>query len=181
MAHLGTRSNAVPATTFRAAIPDLPGLYSWWADDEGLDQLSAELGERLPALIYAGQAGATSAHTRAKRAATLRSRIGGNHLNGNVSSSTFRRTLSALLFDPLRLELAPSGRLDATSNAAVSAWIREHLSVAWVSCPDRETLAQIEQLVLAYLNPPLNLMGRPTTPVRQRVRQLRAGLGRTVQ
>src|SRR5262245_20181850 len=95
--------NAHPATTFQRHDHDLDhaGLYSWWGDEEGLAVLSAPFAIALPPLIYAGQAGATSARSNVERVATLRSRIGSNHLNGNVESSTFRKTLTAVLLDPL--------------------------------------------------------------------------------
>lgn len=153
---------------------DRPGLYAWWADDEGLALLAAPFGAELPPLIYAGQAGATAARSGAERAATLRSRIGGNHLNGNIGSSTFRRTLTAILIEPLRLQLDMRGRLDAVSNRSVSAWMRQHLRVAIVPVEDRTTLAAVELAVLHALDPPLNLMGMRPTPVRTHVRRLRS-------
>jgi GIY-YIG catalytic domain-containing protein len=160
-----------------ASIPDEAGLYSWWADAEGLRELSAPFGVTLPRLVYAGQAGAASTRTGAASTATLRSRIGGNHLNGNIRSSTFRRTLAAVLHEALALRLVAGGRLDGPSNQLLSAWIRAHLSVAWVQCPDRGTLAALEDAVLRRLDPPLNLQGMPDTAVRLRLRGLRRGLG----
>ena len=74
---------------------------------------------------------------------TLRSRIGGNHLNGNAGSSTFRKTLSALLRDPLRLTLLRKDRLDQVSNEAVSAWTRHHLAVATVPFDHRGVLSEV--------------------------------------
>lgn len=153
-----------------------PGLYAWWADNEGVDVLSEPLGESLPALIYAGQAGATSTLSKKERAATLRSRIGGNHLNGNIGSSTFRRTLTAVLLEPLHLQLLGPDRLDPASNREVSAWMRKHLRVAIAGVDDRATLAEVEGAVLHRLDPPLNLMGMPPTAVRARLRLLRATL-----
>src|SRR5438552_1138242 len=78
-------ANAESAAGFpldRAAT-EHPGLYSWWADDETQRILSTLFGVQMPALIYAGQAGATSTRSRRIRSATLRSRICTNHLNGN--------------------------------------------------------------------------------------------------
>jgi hypothetical protein len=131
----------------------------------------------LSRLVYAGQAGATSPRVGAASKATLRSRIGGHHVNGNIRSSTFRRTLAAVLREPLGLRLAGGGRLDVPSNRLLSAWIRAHLRVAWVPCPERGTLAALEDAVLRRLDPPLNLQGMPETPVRLRLRELRRGLG----
>ncbi len=175
---LSDRSSAHPAMRFPmdAAEADRAGLYAWWADAVGLAVLSAVFDVGLPPLIYAGQAGATSTRSKTERAATLRSRIGGNHLNGNVTSSTFRKPLTAVLHQPLALQLHASGRLARDSNTAVSSWMREHLSVAIAPVDDRSRLAVIEAAVLGRLDPPLNLMGMRATPVRMRLRQLRSEL-----
>lgn len=75
---------------------DQPGLYSWWVDRAGAGDLSQGLGERVDAgRIYAGQTGATKWPSGKAGKATLRSRIGGNHLNGRIRGSTFRLTLAA--------------------------------------------------------------------------------------
>jgi GIY-YIG catalytic domain-containing protein len=108
--------------------------------------------------------------------ATLKIRIGGNHLNGNVGSSTFRKTLTAVLRGPLGLRLAGPNRLDPASNATLSAWMRAHLRVVTVPYPDRTTLAIVEHTVLNRLDPPLNLMGIAPTLNRAKLRQLRAEL-----
>jgi hypothetical protein len=175
---LSDRSNAQPASGFPTDPKEVdgPGLYSWWVDDKGLITLSGPFGVALPALIYAGQAGATSRRAGIERVATLRSRIGGNHINGNVSSSTFRKTLSAVLFSPLHLRLSGKERLDKPSNDAVSDWMRRHLWLIPIKVEDRATLAKLEEAVLARLDPPLNLMGMPATPVRSQLRILRKSL-----
>jgi len=157
---------------------DQPGLYSWWADSEALDALAVVFDTRLPKLIYAGQAGATSTRSHTERRATLASRIGSNHLRGNISSSTFRKTLSACLFEALELHLRRSGSLDRESNNVVSLWMREHLRLSVVPYPDRASLASSEHAVLERLDPPLNLMGMPPTPTRLRLSELRARLQR---
>lgn len=159
-----------------AVMADRPGLYAWWADDAGLTALAAPFGVTLPALIYAGQAGATSTRSNTERSATLRSRIGGNHVNGNISSSTFRKTLSSLLMDPLDLRLAGTGRLDSASNRKVSTWMQTHLRVSIAAVENRASLADIEHAVLQRLDPPLNLMGMRPTPIRAELRRLRSAL-----
>jgi len=108
--------------------------------------------------------------------ATLRSRIGGNHLNGNIRSSTFRFTLAAALREPLALQLGPGGRLDASSNQELSRWIRRHLSLACVAWRERATLSGLEHAVLERIDPPLNLTGMTTTALRRRLRDLRRDL-----
>jgi hypothetical protein len=117
----------------------------------------------LVPLIYAGQAGATSRRTKTESRATLRSRIGGNHLRGNIRSSNFRKTISALLLQPLGLQLAGLNKLDPASNRIVSEWIRRHLHVVTALIDDRAALANIEHRVLDYLDPPLNLDGMDAT------------------
>ena len=138
--------------------------------------ISRALRADLPPLIYVGQAGATSSRSRSKRSATLGSRIAGNHLRGNISSSTFRKTLAAVLVEPLGLRLVRPGSLDKESNQSLSSWISEHLSVAIAPVLDREDLADVEQAVLRILDPPLNMMHMSPTPVRTRLAELRAQL-----
>jgi hypothetical protein len=153
-----------------------PGLYAWWADEAGLAMLSAPFPVVLPSLIYAGQAGATTTVASTVRAATLRTRIGSNHIRGNIGSSTFRRTITAILREPLPLVVAPSGRLDSESNRKVSEWMGDHLRVGIAPVTDRATLADIERGVLERLDPPLNLMGMRPSDVRTKLRELRSDL-----
>jgi hypothetical protein len=172
-------ANTESAATFpsgRAAI-ECPGLYSWWADDEALETLHAVFGVRMPSLIYAGQAGATSTRSRRTRSATLRSRISSNHLSGNVSSSTFRKTITAVLVEPLDLQLSGSDCLDRSSNETVSVWMRARLRLVTAPCQDRDRLAEVEHAILERIDPPLNLMGMPSTPLRTKLRDLRSRLG----
>jgi hypothetical protein len=55
---LRDRARAIPAATFPTGGTDVdaPGLYTWWADEPGLDALSKPFPVQLPPLIYAGQA-----------------------------------------------------------------------------------------------------------------------------
>ena len=175
VARLTDRTNTEPAAGFPTdrIAAGCPGLYSWWADNDALGIMSAPFGVRLLPLIYAGQAGATSTRSRKAGSATLGSRIRTNHLNGNVSSSTFRKTLTALLAEPLGLQLSGPECLDQASNAAVSGWMRAHLSLVIAPYPDRERLAEVEHAVLRLIDPPLNLMGMPPTPIRATLSSLR--------
>lgn len=150
-----------------------PGLYSWWADSDARSVIGHQLGLDVPALVYAGQAGATRWPSGKTSTATLASRIRGNHINGNASSSTFRLTLSAVLLEPLKLQTTKPGRLAPESNRAVSSWIKDHLQVAIVAYDDRDALGRIEDAILDALDPPLNIEGRPPTPARVLLAQLR--------
>ncbi len=55
-------------------------------------------------------------------------------------------------------------------------WMRRHLAVVTVQVEERSTLAEIEEAVLARIDPHLNLMGMAPTPIRTRLRELRREL-----
>ena len=171
-------ANRNPVRSFPDGHTDLdqPGLYAWFADLEARHLLTDVLGAPFDELIYAGQAGASTRRSGTVRVATLGSRIGGNHLHGNIESSTFRKTLTAVLLEPIGLRLSLAGRLDPESNQAVSRWMADHLSLATIGCPDRSVLARLEEEVLSLLAPPLNLMGMVRTPARLRLMKLRSSL-----
>ncbi len=144
----------------------VPGLYSWWVDETGAADLSAGLGLPLRAgLIYAGQADATRWPSGKRSAGTLWERLTQMHLGGSAEFSTFRRTLAAILRPVLRL----AGETDPQ----LSAWISAHLRVVAVPVADADRLGDVESAVLDALDPPLNIMGRPGTPVRARLTELR--------
>lgn len=117
-----------------------------------------------PGLIYIGQTGATSGRIGKVSAGTLRSRVG-QHLNGGVKASTWRRTLAALLVG--------SGPVD---EQMVSAWMRRHLSL--IVCPEPRTavVLELERRALRQFDPPLNLEGMERTAVRIALTALRSDL-----
>jgi GIY-YIG catalytic domain/Family of unknown function (DUF6884) len=148
----------------------VPDLYSWWVDEQGAAGLSRGLGQPVPdGLIYAGQAGATRWPSGKRSQNTLWGRITGMHLGGAAEFSTFRRTLAAIL--------RPVLRLHAEDDPQLSAWINTHLRVIAVPVPDADRLGETETAVLDTLDPPLNLRGRPASPIRARLAELRRGHG----
>lgn len=149
------------------------GLYSWWGNATAREVIEESLGSVVSPLIYAGQAGATRWPSGTRSSATLGSRIRGNHISGNASSSTFRLTVSALLLHPLGLTVLKPGRLVPEDRARVSVWIRQNLRVAILSFQDRDELKLVEDAVLDVLDPPLNLEGRPSTEPRRKLSELR--------
>ncbi|WP_396912038.1 GIY-YIG nuclease family protein [Mycolicibacterium sp.] len=153
-------------------------MYSWWADDDARAVLGNEVGVPVPHLIYVGQAGATKHRSGASSSATLASRIGRQHIRGNARSSTFRLTISSLLIQTLGLTRAAGGKLDAVSNARVSAWIAAHLRVAIAPVDDRDGLAELEKEVVTYLDPPLNLAHCRPSEARALISRRRRALGR---
>jgi hypothetical protein len=169
---------AVPPAMFPvdALVAGQPGLYAWWADDVARSAMSEALDAPLAALVYAGQAGATSVRSGRPSPATLRSRIKSNHIGGNTRSSTFRHTLASVLYGPLGLQVMRPGRLSPDSERKLSTWIGEHLRVAIFPYPNREQLGGLEHAVLAILDPPLNLNGMPPTLLRGRLQRLRREL-----
>jgi len=147
-----------------------PGMYSWWVDPVGAATLSAGLDHQIvPGLIYAGLAGATHTRSGKKSNNTLWGRIRTMHLGGRHEFSTFRRSLGSILASAL---LAPG-----IDEAALTAWMYEHLRVVAVPVADADTLDDLETTVLAELDPPLNLMKMPKTPVRRRLSELRRQYG----
>jgi hypothetical protein len=177
--YLADRNHAVPASQFNPADRRLaaPGLYAWWADEAAVDTLARALGPGIEPLIYAGQAGATTRRSLITRRANLRGRISGQHLRAETRGSTFALTLAAALQQRLGLRFESPRRIDPTSRARLSAWMREHLAVATYPVPDPSELAWLEERVLDRLDPPLNLEGRPPTPVRTALAQLRHRAG----
>ena len=153
-----------------------PGLYSWWADTEAQNLFRQVVETPIGKFLYVGQAGATRWPSGRKSTATLKSRIRSNHMRGNLSSSTFRLTISALLRDPLKLHLAEPRKLSREDNRLVSDWIRDHLRVTIVPLEDRDSLEDVEQAVLDRLDPPLNLRGRPPIGQRRRLAKLRRAM-----
>lgn len=143
----------------------ISGLYSWWIDREGADDLSAGLGQTIHAgLIYAGLAGATRSRSGKRSSNTLWSRIAGMHLGRNRDLSTLRRSFYAILtvIDP---ELDERG---------LTEWMRRHLRVLAVPFEDRDALGAMEESVLAILDPPLNLRSVTRTPARTALSRLRS-------
>lgn len=160
---------ALTPSEFRARGPgpvQVPGLYSWWVDEDGAGGLSSGLDAVLrPGLIYAGLAGATRWPSGRASSNTLWSRISGMHLGGRHEFSTFRRTLGSIL---------AHARYESTIDEAnLTAWMNDHLKVVAVPFEDADTLGRLEAAVLGRLDPPLNLMGMAASPVRARVKELR--------
>lgn len=170
------RARPVIAFPWGEVAQQQPGLYSWWVGEPGAAALSRGLGHEVaPGLVYAGQAGATTSRARVERSATLASRIGGNHLRGRITSSTWRLTLAASLRDELELDFGLIRRRD--SEARLTAWMTQHLRLVTFPVPQRDLLAVLEEGVLDVLDPPLNLQGRGPSAARRAVSAARKQVG----
>jgi hypothetical protein len=169
VAALKEESSAISPQNFIAAgrsSGKLPGLYSWWVDEEGAVDLTNGLGHQVTTgMIYAGLAGATRWPSGKRSSNTLWLRIAKMHMGSNHDLSTFRHTLGAIL--------ASVERSQEVDEVALTRWMESHLKVIAVPFEDADSLGRVETYVLAELDPPLNLKGMTGTPLRRRVTALR--------
>jgi hypothetical protein len=104
---------------------------------------------------------------------------------GKTGSSTLRRSLAGLLRAELGLKGMPRNPakpgyfsnygLEAAGDAALTAWMRQHLRLATWSSPSSVDLGELETEILRSLEPPLNI-DSVRTPWRPLVRAGRAAL-----
>ena len=157
----------------RGGIPAAPGFYAWWAVDGAIPAvpLGPQPRDGGMGLFYVGIAPGSATSSQ-----TLRSRVVGNHLSGNLGSSTFRLTLAALLRESLGFH--PERRttkvvLPPEQNAALSAWQTKNLRVSWC------VVAQpwlLEPAVIDIMEPPLNLASNSTHPFHETLSEARRAL-----
>jgi len=148
-----------------------PGLYSWWVDAQGAEDLRSGLGQPVRAgLIYAGLAGATRSRSGRKSKNTLWGRIKTMHLGGRHEFSTFRLSLGSVL-----AEARGETEID---EVALTTWMHDHLGLITVPVADADSLGDVETGVLAALNPPLNLDKVKRDPLRAQLSALRKKHGR---
>lgn len=172
---LGDEANAVRPADLAALereVMDGPGLYSWFVDEAGSEDLGRGLGvEVSPGLIYVGQTGATKWPSGKPSNGTLINRIRRQHLGGRRSSSTLRRTLGAILDAAMQR---------AVSRDDLTTWMFAHLRVVPAVMSDAASLGDLERQVVQALEPPLNLDHVGPTPARVRLKQLRVGADNTI-
>jgi GIY-YIG catalytic domain-containing protein len=161
--------SAVSPAAFLAAgrtANDEPGLYSWWADEEGAADLTRGLGHAVaPGLVYAGRAGGVRP-SGIHSTNTLWGRVATMHLGGRRQFSTFRVTLSACL----SAEGGP-----AVDGPELTGWMHRHLRVAVLPLPI-EAVASGEERLLELADPPLNLRDVPRTDLRRALSRRRKAL-----
>ena len=166
-------ANAEPCATFPvdAARVSGPGVYAWHGDAAASALVSGQL-LAIAHPLYVDQAGADSSRTRRASGATLKSAIVRHHLHGGTQASSLRRALAALLWNELDLRCVRPRVLEAESNARLTAWMLEHLSVTTVPFDDRSSLGLVVADLISLRDPPLNLGRYPNTPSRKRLRAL---------
>ena len=153
-------------------LPAAPGFYGWWIRPGPLpDVPTTRYAEAEPwELLYVGLAPRDANST-----ATIRSRVTRNHLRGNTGSSTFRPSMASLLFE--HEGWRPEQRkkkvvLTREDNAALSRWLREHLTLTWTRQTDPW---QLEADVIGLLRPPINRDRNETHPFYEEMGLARAG------
>ena len=171
---LASDRDAQTPSEFLATAGDglrLPGMYSWWVDEAGSQELTVGIGRGIaPGLIYAGLAGATRSRSGRRSKNTLWGRIRGMHLGSRHEFSTFRLTLGSVL--------ANAWGEDEIDEARLTEWMHDHLRVVAVPVADADTLDPTETQVLQSLDPPLNLHKMPASPIRAQLTDLRRKFGR---
>ena len=154
-------------------VPAVGGFYAWWITRGVL----ADLSERPHStdesllLLYVGISPA-----RASSHQTLRSRLIGNHINGNIGSSTFRFSLAAVLREDLALlpRRTPTKiTLVEADDACLRRWQFANLRLTWC---ERERPWEIEHSVIHIMKPPLNLAGNRGHPFYSTLKASRAAL-----
>jgi hypothetical protein len=133
--------------------PDESGFYAWWAREGAIVGIPATRHPHEPfELLYVG-----IAPRRAGSRSRIRSRVLRQHIGGNISASTFRFGLAALLWKRERWtpSLSPSGRFRLTpeDERSLSAWQRTNLRLRWCTVPEPWGL---ESDVVKRLAPPMN-------------------------
>ena len=134
-------------------LPEKPGFYALWAERGCLKGVPGNLHHSHFDLLYVG-----IAQVGPKSTATLHSRIHGNHLGGNIASSTLRFSLAALLVDHLKLTAERRGTkvvLAAPGDELLTDWQRTNLRLTVFPTAEPHML---EREIIEWLRPPLNLV-----------------------
>ena len=158
------RTAPAPVAEFSDVIPPAaPGFYAWWIRPGVLpDVPAARYAEAAPwELLYLG-----IAPGKPGSAATIRSRVNGQHRRGNTGSSTFRLSIASLLFE--REGWRPERRakkvvLNKKDNTELSCWIRRELALT-VTEQAAPWQGPLEAQVIRLLRPPINLERNQTHP-----------------
>lgn len=146
-----------------------PGMYSWWVDEAGAQDLSRGLGHTVGAgLVYAGLAGATR-KGGSTSSSTLWERIATMHLSRRHGFSTLRWSLGSIL--------ANAHGLPAIDEVGLTQWMHAHMRVVAIPVDDPDILDDLETEILTELDPPLNLAKVSKTPLRTRLSALRKQYG----
>lgn len=138
--------------------PAEPGIYGWWIRAQSLEVPAAAYRQHNGfELLYLGiSPRKPSAASRVSKG-NLKKRLN-QHVNGNASRSTLRRTLGVLLIESLSLTLGiRNGRELWVQESVLSDWMHENARVAFAIDP-APWIAEGELLEHGTLA--LNIQGR---------------------
>lgn len=145
---------ALPIQTVEEArrhAPEAPGFYGWWCEQSAMPaEVPAPPHPTEPyGLLYLGVA-----PNGPGSASNLRRRLR-QHTSANIGSSTFRFSLTSLLWEKEAWWPVWTDRpaLDNRCRAALGAWQRENLRVRWCEAPEPWLL---EAGVISLMRPPMN-------------------------
>lgn len=154
----------------RANLPPKGGFYTWWCKRGALPHVPSRPHPTFPGynVLYVG-----IAPSGPSSRSTLRSRVIGNHLRGNIAASTFRLTLACLL--RAQLELTPLRTktkvvLPFPQNQQLNAWQETNLMLTWHAVPRPW---ELEPAVICSIAPPLNLDDNAADPFYATLKTLR--------
>jgi hypothetical protein len=159
-------------------VPKRPGLYAIYGDERAWTDLGlTPIQKGRP--LYVGKA------ERSLNGRDVRTHFA----PGKTGSSTVRRSLAALLQHQLTLAAVPRNlakpdgsanfALEPESEARLSEWMAEKLSLATWTMQKDSTLDEIESVVVRRLRPPLNL--DKVGESRQRLREARKRMADTAR
>jgi hypothetical protein len=152
-------------------LPPKPGFYAWWAEENTIAGVPHHPHAARPGLglLYVG-----ISPTRLASSGNIRSRVIGQHVRGNTSSSTFRFVLASLLLEELDLRPRATIKkvvLDSDDNARLRQWQFDHLELTWC---ERPRPWEIEGELIALMQPPLNSAANRAHPFYAHVSSARA-------
>lgn len=142
-------------------LPAKPGFYAWWVGRETIVGVPHDPHSTVPelGLLYVG-----ISPKRPGSKGLIRSRVIDHHVRGNTASSTFRFALASLLLDELKLSPRATVKkvvLDRDDNRRLREWQFDHLSLTWC---ERERPWEVEDDVIALMQPPLNCAANESHP-----------------
>lgn len=140
------------------SIPAEPGIYGWWVRRGSLDVPAAEYQQHDGfELLYVGISPRKPSASGNVSKGNLRKRLN-QHVNGNASQSTLRRTLGVLLMEQLGLTLiVRKGRELWREEAELTDWMHENTLLTYAIDP-APWIAEDELLERATLA--LNIEGQ---------------------
>jgi hypothetical protein len=178
LASLPMRSYDELASRSLTRPPAAPGFYAWWQRPGAVPGVP---GTRHPTaqleLLYLGIAPDSESSK-----SNLRTRLGQHH-HAAVGSSTFRRALTAFLWQGSGWQLGwRSDRvwLDKPHLAALANWQHEHLLVQWVEV-EKPWRPDLESAVIKLMGPPLNWQHNQHHPFWPILDSTRAALARAAR